>query len=385
MDTHILLNPLTHIHNIMVPFVDLKAQYRTIESEVKAAIEEVLGATNFILGESVAQFEAEFAKFCDAKYAVGVASGTDALHLALKALGIKEGDEVITAANTFVATTLAISYCGAKPVLVDVDPKDYNIDVLKIEEKISEKTKAILPVHLYGRVANIDEIISLAKKHNLKIIEDAAQAHGAIYKDKKAGSFGICGCFSFYPGKNLGAYGDAGAVVTSDKEIYEKLRMLRNYGSPRKYYHDIIGYNSRLDTIQAAILRVKLKYLNKWSKARINNAKIYNQKLEGVGDLKLPSIEGQRLVFHLYVIRSKKRDLLLNYLRENGISCGIHYPVPIYALGAYKDLGFTREDFPVTEGVSKEILSLPMYPELKEAQIDEVASAIKKFFKEEND
>jgi len=365
----------------MIPFVDLKTQYKAIEVEVKEEVNKVLKQANFILGEPVAKFEEAFAQFCSTKYAIGVASGTDALHLALKVLDIGAGDEVITAANTFIATTLAISYTGAKPVLVDIDLDTYNIDLDRIEEKITPKTKAIIPVHLYGRVVKMDKLLSLANKHKLKVVEDAAQAHGATYKGRKAGSFGVIGCFSFYPGKNLGAYGDGGAVVTSDEKLYQKLKMIRNYGSPKKYYHDTIGYNSRLDTIQAAILGVKLKYLEDWNNKRIANAKLYNQKLKGLGDLVLPEIDEQgRSVFHLYVVRTKRRDELLKYLKASDIQCGIHYPVPIYSLGAYSSLGLKAEDFPVTEKFSKEILSLPMYPELTEAQIDQVASTIKEFY-----
>ncbi len=366
----------------MIPFVDLKAQYQSIKEEVQSEVIKVFEQTNFILGKPVSDFEEKFAEFCDSQFCVGVASGTDALHLALLAAGIGAGDEVITAANTFVATVLGISYTGAKPVLVDIDPKTYNMDIEKIEEKITDKTKAIIPVHLYGRPVNMDKLQAICDKHNLKIIEDACQSHGATWKGKKTGSFGIMGCFSFYPGKNLGAYGDGGAVVTSDKALYEKLRMMRNYGSPQKYYHDFIGFNSRLDTVQAAVLNVKLKFLADWGNSRFTNAKLYNEKLKGVGDIITPNIDGvDSHVFHLYVIRTKRRDELLKYLNENDVQCGIHYPVPIYALGAYKDLGAKAEDFPVTEEVSKEILSLPMFPELTEDQIDTVVNAVKNFYK----
>jgi len=365
----------------MIPFVDLKAQYKAIETEIKEEVNKVLAQTNFILGEPVEEFERAFAQFCNAKYAVGVASGTDALHLALRVLGIGVGDEVITAANTFIATTLAISYTGARPVLVDVGPNTYNIDLDRIEEKITSRTKAIIPVHLYGRVVDMDKLLFLASKHNLEIVEDACQAHGATYKGKKAGSFGIIGCFSFYPGKNLGGYGDGGAVVTSDEKLYQKLKMIRNYGSSKKYYHDTIGYNSRLDTIQAAVLGVKLKYLEDWNNKRFVNAKLYNQKLKGVGDLVLPEIdEESKSVFHLYVVRTKERDELLKYLWANDVQCRIHYPVPIYSLGAYFSLNLKPEDFPVAEEFSKQILSLPIYAELKEEQVNNVAKLIKKFY-----
>lgn len=367
----------------VVPFVDLKVQYKTIKDEIENKIQKVFEQTNFILGQQVSFFEEEFARFCDSRYCVGVASGTDALHLALTALGIGEGGQVITAANTFVATVLAISYTGAEPVLVDTDPETYNMDLDKLEKKINKKTKAIIPVHLYGRPVNMTRLINIAKKNNISIIEDACQAHGAIWGNKRVGSFGIMGCFSFYPGKNLGAYGDGGAIVTSDGGLYKKLKMMRNYGSPKKYHHDFIGYNSRLDTIQSAILSIKLKHLTEWNLNRHNNACLYSQKLKGIGDIILPDINNAGShVFHLYVIRTKKRDALLRYLNENGIQCMIHYPVPIYALGAYSHLGISRKEFPITEQFSKEILSLPMFPELTENQIDTVVNSIKKFYEE---
>lgn len=370
----------------MIPFVDLKTQYQSIKDEVTKAIEGVLDKTNFILGDAVFEFEQKFAAYCDSKYAVGVASGTDALHLAVKALGIGPGDEVITAANTFVATVLGISYAGARPVLVDIDADTYNIDVEKTEAAVTPKTKAIIPVHLYGRPAEMGKLTALAERYNLKIIEDAAQAHGALYRGRKTGSFGIMGCFSFYPAKNLGACGDGGAIVTSSKELYEKLKMMRNYGSPKKYYHDFIGYNSRLDTLQAAILNVKLKYLDVWNKARFYNAQEYNKKLAGVGDLVLPDINGcDSHVFHLYVLRTEKRDALMKHLIDNAVGCVIHYPVPIYSLGAYQWLGCRPQEFPVTESFSRQILSLPMYAELKEEQIDRVAELIRDFYKEGHD
>ncbi|MBP7087959.1 MAG: DegT/DnrJ/EryC1/StrS family aminotransferase [Candidatus Omnitrophica bacterium] len=365
----------------MIPLVDLTAQYNTIKNEIKLEIDKVLSKGDFILGEAVGKFEESFSCFCDSDYCVGVSSGTDALFLSLLALGIGPGDEVITVANTFVATVLAISYTGAKPVLIDIDSKTFNLDLEKIEEKITPKTKAIMPVHLYGRAVDMERLSSLADKYHLKVVEDAAQAHGALYKGRKVGSFGIAGCFSFYPGKNLGAYGDAGCIVTSDKRVYEDLISLRNYGSPKKYYHNRIGYNHRLDTIQAAVLNVKLKYLAEWNKKRLNNAKIYNKKLKGIGDLIFPVIDDDdSCVFHLYVIRTKKRDNLLKYLKSYDIQCGIHYPVPIYSQEAYKHLGYHKEDFPVTENIVKEILSLPMYPELTEAEIDKIVSLIKNFY-----
>lgn len=366
----------------MIPFVDLKTQYQTLKNEVNEAIAGVLEKTNFILGEPVAEFEENFAKFCDAKYSVGVSSGTDALYLALKALGIGEGDEVIVPANTFVATANAVSQVGATPVLADADFQTFNIDLNKLESKITSKTKAIIPVHLYGRMIDMDKLMFIANKYSLPVIEDACQAHGATWNNKPAGSYGLIGCFSFYPGKNLGAYGDAGAVVTSNELIYEKIKMLRNYGSKIKYHHDIIGYNKRLDTIQAAILNVKLKYLNDWNIKRLHNARLYNEKLKDLKEIITPEItdESNRQVFHLYVIRAKERDELLKYLNDNGVQAGIHYPIPIYALEAYANLNLNKSDFAVTEQLSKEIISLPMFAELTAEQIDEVTSLIRNFY-----
>lgn len=365
----------------MITLVDLKTQYNNLKKDIDKAISKVLSKSDFILGKEVDLFEEEFASFCSSSYCISVASGTDALYLSLKALNIGEGDAVITVANTFVATVFAITYTKAKPILIDINPETYNIDVNKIQKEITPNTKAILPVHLYGRAAEMDKIISIAKQYNLYVIEDACQAHGALYKGKKVGSFGDIGCFSFYPGKNLGAYGDGGAIVTSDKKITDHLKLIRNYGSPKKYYHSIIGYNSRLDTLQAAILRVKLSHLEEWNKKRLENAKLYNLKLKGVGDLILPNIDNKfRHVFHLYVVRTKKRDELMEYLKNNDIYCQIHYPVPIYSLEAFKYLGYKGKNFPVTEKYSKEILSLPMYPELTEEKIDLISEKIKDFY-----
>ena len=365
----------------MIPLVDLKTQYQALKKEIDAAIQEVLDQTNFILGDAVAKFEEKFAKFCDTKYCVGVASGTDALHLALRVLGIGKDAEVIAPANTFVATIFAISYVGAHPVLVDVNPQNFHLDLNKLEEKITAKTKAIIPVHLYGRAVEMEKLMALASKYNLKIIEDACQAHGASWQGKKVGSFGILGCFSFYPGKNLGAYGDGGAIVTSEPELYEKLRMMRNTGSPQKYHHDAIGHNSRLDTLQAAVLNVKLKRLSEWNHQRLKNAKLYNQKLSTIKEVTVPEIprDGSH-VFHLYVIRVSRRDDLLKFLNDRGVGASIHYPLPIYSLKAYPHLGLTGKDFPITEQLSKEILSLPMYAELTEEQIDTIANLIKEFY-----
>jgi len=354
----------------MIPFVDLKSQYQTIKEEVNKEIGKVLENTSFILGESVSKFEEDFAGFCDSLYCVGVSSGTDALHLALLAIGVGKDDEVIIPANTFVATAVAVSQIGATPVLADID-LTYNINLNELESKITPKTKAIIPVHLYGRPVDMDRLMEIAKRHNLKVVEDACQAHGATWKNKRVGSFGVVGCFSFYPGKNLGAYGDGGAIITSDKEIYEKIRMLRNYGSPKKYYHDIIGYNNRLDSVQAAVLNVKLKYLREWNVKRLENAKLYNRKLAGINNIITPSIpetgEASPHIFHLYG-------------NDNGVQAGIHYPMPIYALGAYQYLNLKATDYPVTEKLSQEIISLPMYAELTKEQIDEIVGLIRTFY-----
>jgi len=360
-----------------VPFVDLSAQYPAIAPEINEAVAKVIHDTDFILGREVGLFEEEFAAYCEAEYAVGVDSGTSALELALRAYEIGPGDEVITAANTFIASALAISHTGAKPVLVDVDPFTYTIDVAGIAEAITARTKAILPVHLYGHPAHMDPIRELAEKHGLVVIEDACQAHGTRYKGKRAGSLGHAAAFSFYPGKNLGAFGDGGMVVTNDREIAKRLEMLRNYGQKEKYHHEFRGYNRRLDTLQAAILRVKLKYLEKWNAARRWNAKLYQESLEGTGVVIPIEAAGAESVWHLYVIRTENRDMLRENLISRGISPGIHYPIPIHLQPAYRDLGHKRGDFPVTEAHAQRILSLPMYAELTPESIRHVARSIR--------
>ena len=367
----------------MIPFVDLKAQYDSIKNEIDEAIQNVLNTTSFIMGEELKKFEVEFARFCNIKYAIGVANGSDALILALIACDIGEGDEVITVPHTFIATTEAITHIGGKIVFIDINPKTYTIDVSKIEEKISNKTKAIIPVHLYGQPADMDPIIELAKKYNLKIIEDAAQAHGAEYKDKKVGSIGDVACFSFYPGKNLGAYGDAGMITTNSEEIAKKVKLLRNHGRiTKKYEHEIEGYSSRLDNLQAAILRVKLKYLNKWNGMRRKNARKYNELLNNIGGIITPyEADYAKHVYHLYVIRTEDRDKLREELKSNGVTTGIHYPIPLHLQPAYNYLGYKRGDFSVTEKASQEILSLPMYAELGDEQIEEIIELVKYFKK----
>jgi len=364
-----------------VPFLDLKKQYQSIKDEVNVSIQQVMDSGRFALGENVKSFEKEFASFCGAEYAVGVANGTDALHLALLACGIGKGDEVITAPDTFIATTEAISQTGARIVFVDVNLSTYNIDVSQIEKAINKKTKAILPVHLFGQPADMNPIVKIARKYNLKVIEDACQAHGAEYKSKKAGSIGDAGCFSFYPSKNLGAFGDGGIMVTNNKEIAQKVKMLRDHGQIKKYEHLVEGYNSRLDEIQAGILRVKLKRLNAWNNLRRGNASIYNELLKNIDEIITPfEAEYVRHIYYLYVIRTKKRDKLQEYLKSKGIGTGLHYPIPLHLQKAYKYLGYKEGDFPIAEKVAREGLSLPMFPELTEEQIEKVAREIKAFF-----
>jgi len=365
-----------------VPFVDLKRQYNLIKEEIESKVKEVLESGQYILGKEVESFEKEFAKYCKVRYAVGVASGTDALVISLKALGIRPSDEVITVPNTFIATVDAIVRNCAKPVFVDIDPETYNIDVTKIKEKITENTKAIIPVHLYGQPADMDPIRDIAEENNLFVIEDACQSHGAEYKGKKTGSLGDVACFSFYPTKNLGAYGDGGIIVTNNEELAEKIRMIRNYGQSKKYHHDFIGHNSRLDEIQAAILRVKLKYLDEWNQKRRRNAKKYNEFLEELEDIKTPIEKNfAKHVYHLYVIKCKNRDGLKEYLESKGILTGLHYPVPIHFQKAYTWLGYAENSFPVAEKTAREILSLPMFPELTEEEIAYVCDKIKEYYK----
>jgi dTDP-4-amino-4,6-dideoxygalactose transaminase len=375
MSAQMLMQP----KQLQVPFVDLAAQYRTIGAEINEATSRVIQEADFILGREVALFEEEFAAFCEAKYAVGVDSGTSALELALRAYDVGPGDEVITAANTFIATALAISHAGAKPVLVDVDPLTSTIDVAGIAQAITRRTKAILPVHLYGHPAHMEPIRQLAEKFGIVVIEDACQAHGARYRGKRAGSLGHAAAFSFYPGKNLGAYGDGGIVVTNDREVAKRLEMLRNYGQKEKYHHLFRGYNRRLDTLQAAILRVKLKYLEKWNAARRSNAKLYQDFLEGTEVVTPAETREVESVWHLYVIRSEHRDMLRERLVSKGISASIHYPVPIHRQPAYKDLGYKPGDFPVTEELASRILSLPMYAELTSEQLEFTAEAVREF------
>lgn len=359
-----------------VPFVDLAAQYALIGHEVESAMREVLRKTNFILGEEVRLFEEAFAAYCEVGYAVGVDSGTSALELALRALGVGPGDEVITAANTFIATVLAITDSGATPVLVDVDPLTYNIDPEKLARAITRRTKAIIPVHLYGQPADMDAVQEIAQRQGLLVVEDACQAHGARYKGARAGSLGHAAAFSFYPSKNLGAYGDGGMVVTDDPEVAETVRMLRNYGQREKYVHLVPGYNRRLDTLQAAVLGVKLPHLDRWNEARREHARVYGLALQGAA-VTLPVVAGYaEPVYHLYAILADERDGLQEALRRQGVAAGIHYPIPIHLQPAYRHLGYEAGDFPVTERCARQALSLPMYPELTPEAIARVAGAI---------
>lgn len=368
MDTNQSLNP--------VPFVDLSAQYHDIEAEVNAAIQDVIRRTDFILGRDVARFEEEFAAYCEVRHAIGVDSGTSALELALRAYDIGPGDEVITVANTFIATALAIAYAGATPVLVDVDPDTYTMDPARIIDAITPRTRAIMPVHLYGHPVDMDPILTIARQYNLIVIEDACQAHGARYKGRRVGGLGHAAAFSFYPGKNLGAYGDGGMVVTNDDAIADSIRMLRNYGQREKYHHLMVGFNRRLDTIQAAILRVKLRYLDEWNARRRMHAAAYNRLLAETPIATPVVADYAEPVWHLYVVRAPQRDALHEHLSAQGVSVGMHYPVPVHLQPAFAHLGYQRGDFPITERLADEILSLPMYAELTDDQLVRVADAL---------
>ena len=363
----------------MIPVIDLKSQYASIEGDIQEAISKVLESSQFILGDEVQKFEEEFSIYVGAKFGVAVNSGTSALHLALLSARIGPGDEVITVPSTFVATAAAIVYAGARPVFVDVNPQTLTLDPSLLQRAITSNTKAILPVHLYGHPAEMDPILEIATKHGLAVIEDTAQAHGAEYQGKRLGSLGSYGCFSFYPSKNLGAYGEAGMVVTNDSDAAKRLSMLRDWGQSKKYHHKTLGFNYRMDGIQGAVLRVKLNHLEDWTKARRKNAALYKQLLDG-SDLILPvEIAGNRHVYYVYVVRSKSRDALQNHLLEQGIQTGIHYPHPVHLEEAFQDLGYSVGDFPVAEQAANELLSLPMYPELQPDQIEAIAEAILAF------
>ena len=360
-----------------VPFLNLKIQYESIQNEIQNAINQVIENTAFAGGPFVARFEEEFARFCGCRHAIGVGNGTDALWLSLLMLGIGAGDEVITVPDTFIATAEAISLCGAKPVFVDVDADTYNMDPDQIEAAITPDTKAIIPVHLFGQMADMDPIMEIAKRHGIFVIEDACQAHGSEYKGKRAGSIGDTGCFSFYPGKNLGAYGEAGAIVTNNSDLAESMRIFRDHGQAKKYYHGMIGWNARMDGIQGAILSVKLRHLDKWTEARRENASLYNRLLATSDKIIVPKeADYTRHVYHIYAIRTQNRDNLIASLAEKDIHCGIHYPVPVHLQDAYGFLGLGKGSFPVAEKCAEEFVSLPMFPELTREQIEYVASEI---------
>jgi len=357
----------------MIPLADLKTQYHSIKAEIDAAISGILESSQFILGREVAAFEEAFAAYCGGRYAIAVNSGTSALHLALLAAGIGEGDEVITVPYSFVATAAAIRYTGARPVFVDIDAASFNIDVSAIEAAITPRTKAIMPVHLFGQPADMDPILDIARRHNLLVIEDAAQAHGAEYKGRRVGSIGDFGCFSFYPGKNLGAYGEGGAVVTNNPEAARTIRLLRNWGQEESYKHILRGYNYRMEGLQGAILRVKLKYLPQWTEARRAHGEAYNRLLAGTGVITPAVMQYARHVFHVYALRTPNRQALQSALTAAGVQSAVYYPIAIHMLEAHQDLGYRRGQFPVSEQMCEEELSLPVYPELTEQQIETIA------------
>lgn len=361
-----------------IPFLDLKAHHDPIRAEVMTAINAVVDANAFAGGPFVARFEEDYARYCGTKHCIGVGNGTDSLWLSLLALGVAAGDEVITVPMTFMATAEAITYAGAKPVFVDIDPKTYTIDVNLIERAITPRTKAIMPVHLFGQCADMDPIMEIARKHKLFVVEDAAQAQGSFYKGRKAGSIGHAGSFSFYPGKNLGAWGEAGGVTTNDADLAARIRMFREHGQARKYYHDVVGWNARMDGIQAAVLQVKLKYLDKANDGRRRAAARYNELLASCRGVILPTeAKYARHNYHVYAVRVENRDELLAELGQRGIGCGIHYPVPVHLQKAYAGLGHKPGDFPVSEACGNSFLSLPMYPELQDSQIDIVVREFK--------
>lgn len=366
----------------MIPLVDLKSQYRSIKGEIDAEISDVVESCQFILGPKVEAFEADFAKYCETRFAFGMNSGTSALHAALLAAGVGPGDEVITVSYTFVATVAAILYTGATPVLVDIDPLTCNIDVTKIESAVTPKTKVIMPVHLYGTCVDMDPILDIARRHNLIVIEDAAQAHGAEYKGRRAGSMGELSCFSFYPGKNLGAYGEAGAVVTNDERYVDVLKQLRDQGQSAKYLHERVGYNYRMEAIQGAVLGVKLRHLEEWNAARRRHAEVYLQELADSGLRLLAEPKDCKSVYHVFPLFTERRDELREHLQANGISTGIHYPIPVHMQTGFNNLGYAEGDLPETERVCREVLSLPMYPELTTEAVNQIVDSVQQFCRE---
>jgi len=364
-----------------IPFLDLKNQYNLIKDEITLEIQNVIDKTAFASGPFVEKFEHEYARFCKAKYCIALNSGTSALHLALLAHGIESGDEVITVPNSFIATAWGITYCDAKPVFIDVEPNTFLMDPKLIESAITSKTKAILPVHLYGKPANMIEINKIAKKYNLIVIEDAAQAHAASYKGKMIGGLGNTTCFSFYPGKNLGAYGEGGAILTNNLKIAENIRLLRDHGQSKRYYHDCVGFNYRMDGLQGAVLSVKLKYLKEATAERNKIAKFYNDSIIHKDEIQLPVISSNSYSsFHLYVIHTKYRNKLMNYLNNNGIMTGLHYPVPIHLQKAYKNLNYKKGDFPISEKNANECLTLPLYAELSLKHRSYIVECINNYF-----
>lgn len=365
-----------------VKFLDLKAQYPLIKDEILYSFSDIIDSTCFISGKYVSSFEKAFANYCDVEYCVVVNNGTSALYLALLALGIGHDDEVILPVNTFIATAEAISMVGAKPVFVDIDENTYNLDTSLLAKKINKNTKAIIPVHLHGQCAEMDDVLRIANANNLLVLEDSCQAHGASYKGKKAGSMSVCGAFSFYPGKNLGTWGEGGAVVTNNIALAEKMKLIRDHGSRKKYHHEIIGTNLRMNELQAAVLNTKIRYLDQWNSLRRKNAELYMYLLKDCKNIVLPHTEiYNEHVWHLFVIRVPNRDLFMDYMKKNLISCAIHYPFPLHLTEAYSELGHIEGDFPLAERLSKEIVSLPMYPELTEEDIEHVSGLILNFFK----
>jgi dTDP-4-amino-4,6-dideoxygalactose transaminase len=363
---------------IKVPFLDLKSHHAPLRHQINSAIQEVIDECAFAGGPFVAQFEADFAAYCDCPHAVGLGSGTEALWLSLLALGVGPGDEVITVPNTFMATAEAISYCGARPVFVDVDECSYTMDPGELEKSVTTKTKAVIPIHLFGQPADMDPILEVAREHGLFVIEDACQAHGAEYKGRKVGSLSDAGCFSFYPGKNLGAFGEAGAVVTRNTQLQEKIRILRDHGQIRKYYHSMVGWNCRMDGIQAAVLRIKLRHLESYNELRRSHAAHYDQALGDIDEVvaPLPAVWA-RHVYHVYAIRVKNRDEIMRRLAEMGIGSGVHYPVPVHLQEAYQGLGYPCGTFPIAEQCAREFVSLPIFPELTFAQVEMVIQGVK--------
>lgn len=365
-----------------VPFVDLKIQHQSLQAELNEAIQRVLARGDFALGEDVARLEEEFAAYCGTRYAIGVDSGLSALELSLLALEVGPGDDVLVPTHTFIASAAAATFIGARPVFVDCDPATYNIDVALLEAALTPRTRAIIPVHLYGQPAEMDAILAFAERHHLVVVEDACQAHGARYHDRRAGSMGQAAAFSFYPSKNLGAYGDAGMVVTNDPEVDRRIRAMRNCGQMEKYVHELPPYNHRLDTLQAAILRVKLRHLDAWNAARRHHAALYHELLADAGLILPVTPDSIEPVWHLYVIQADKRDELRQHLSEQGIATGIHYPIPNHLQPFYRDLSCRRGDFPVTENCVGRLVSLPMYPELTSEAIEYVASTIRHYMGE---